>query len=78
MLLQTWGRENLSGTGSASWKSVHTFSGKLSPMILILSGSEQPNCNFLAVLIIGSSSSLIFTSLQQIVSQAIGSVPPMR
>jgi len=35
MLRQTCGRENLIGIGSASLKSVHTLSGKSSPMILI-------------------------------------------
>ena len=77
MLRQTWGRENLIGTGSASSKSVHILLEKSSPKIFILLRSEQPNPTCLAVLIIGRFSGFMFTSSQQIVSQAIGSVPPI-
>ena len=61
MLLQTCGNENLKGISFGSSKSVHTASGKSSPRIFILSGSEQPTCIFLAALIIGSFSGSIFT-----------------
>ncbi len=77
MLLQTWRSENLSGTSLGSWKSVHILCGKSSPTISILAGSEQPNPICLAVLMIGTFSGSIPISLAQIVSQAIGSVPPM-
>ena len=78
ILLQTCSKENLKGISSGSSKSVQTVCGRLSPITFILSGSEQPNPICLAVFIIGSSSGLIFTSPQQIVSQAIGSVPPIK
>ncbi|MBA7637079.1 hypothetical protein ES703_44713 [subsurface metagenome] len=77
MLLQTCSNENLNGTGLPSSKSVHILSGKLPPAISISSGSQHPKPICLAVLIIGSSSGLILTNLQQTVSQAIGLIPPI-
>ena len=77
MLLQTCRREKRIGTILGSWKSVHIFWGKSSPAILILSGSEQPKPICLAVLIMGTVFGSIPISLAHIVSQAIGSVPPM-
>ena len=77
MLLQTCGSVNLIGIISGNWKSVQTSFGKSSPDILILAGFEQPNPIFWTVFIIGKSCGSNPTSLAQIVSQAIGSVPPI-
>jgi len=77
MLLQTCRSEKRIGTILGSWKSVHIFWGKSSPAMSILAMSEQPKPICRAVLIIGTFSGLILTNLAQIVSQAIGSVPPM-
>jgi len=77
MLLQTCKSEKRIGTILGSWKSVHILCGKSSPAISISVMSEQPKPICLAVLIIGMSSGSMPISLAQMVSQAIGSVPPM-
>ena len=78
MLLQTCRSEKRIGTILGSGKSVHIFWGKSSPAISILAMSEQPKPICLAVLIIGTFSGSIPISLAQIVSHAIGLVPPRR